>query len=89
LKLNLNEMKNFLNFDLQRGFSHLQENQYDLVVQQSTNRLLQFFNRSTKEHRIEIISMLNYLIENFPFGLTCLLNMKNKSRLSLLFLSES
>ncbi len=52
-----------------RGFSHLSENEYENVVDQCTKRLEIFFNREGKEHRIEYISMLNYLIENFPFGL--------------------
>lgn len=52
-----------------RAFSYLPENEYQCVLDQSTKILQEFFNQSTKEHRIEMISMLNYLIENFPFGL--------------------
>lgn len=51
-----------------RGFSHLQENQYENVLHLCTKRLQEFFDRQGKEHRIEFISMLNYLTENFPFG---------------------
>ena len=51
-----------------RAFSHLPANQYESVLDQSTQILHEFFNKSAQEHRIEMISMLNYLIENFPFG---------------------
>lgn len=51
-----------------RGFSHLREEQYEDVLEECTKHLQEFFHRHGKEHRIEYISMLNYLIENFPFG---------------------
>lgn len=38
-----------------------------------------FFQRDLKQHRMEFISMLNYLIENFPFGLICLLKLEETS----------
>ena len=53
---------------MKRGFSHLPEIRYETVIDQCTKRLEEFFNKQRKEHRIEYISMLNYLIENFPFG---------------------
>lgn len=54
--------------DLFRAFSYLPESEYERVLDQSTKILDEFFRKSSKEHRIEMISMLNYLIENFPFG---------------------
>lgn len=62
-----------------RAFSHLPDNQYENVCQHSTKCLEEFFHQSTNEHRIQLISMLNYLIENFPFGLSCIFKMKNLS----------
>jgi hypothetical protein len=61
-------MTNKNSFSFERGFSHLPENRYEIVLDQCTKRLEEFFNKQRKEHRIEYISMLNYLIENFPFG---------------------
>ncbi|CAF4135064.1 unnamed protein product [Rotaria sp. Silwood2] len=60
-----------------KGFSHLPECQYENVVDQCTKYLEEFFKRQGKEHRIEYISMLNYLMENFPFGLICVLKIKD------------
>ncbi|CAF4802040.1 unnamed protein product [Rotaria sp. Silwood2] len=51
-----------------KGFSHLPACQYENVVDECTKYLEDFFKRQGKEHRIEYISMLNYLMENFPFG---------------------
>ncbi|CAF1020119.1 unnamed protein product [Rotaria sordida] len=60
-----------------KGFSHLPESQYENVLDECTKRLEEFFKRQGKEHRLEYISMLNYLIENFPFGLVCILKIKD------------
>ena len=64
-KIYFNKKRFYFGF---RGFSHLPENQYENVLEQCTKRLEEFLNKQGKEHRIEYISMLNYLIENFPFG---------------------
>ncbi|CAF4482354.1 unnamed protein product [Rotaria magnacalcarata] len=71
-----------------KGFSHLQENQYGNVVNQCTKRLEVFFKRQGKQHRIEYISMLNYLIENFPFGLVCVFNIKDTISNQLISIGE-
>ncbi|CAF4596047.1 unnamed protein product [Rotaria socialis] len=71
-----------------KGFSYLQTNQYDNVVNQCTKRLEVFFKRQGKQHRIEYISMLNYLIENFPFGLVCVFNIKDTISNQLISIGE-
>ncbi|CAF1116719.1 unnamed protein product [Adineta ricciae] len=71
-----------------KGFSHLREEQYENVLDECTKHLREFFNRQGKEHRLEYISMLNYLIENFPFGLACILRMKSTISNQLIIIGE-
>ncbi|CAF1033829.1 unnamed protein product [Adineta steineri] len=71
-----------------KGFSNLPENQYDNVLDQCTKHLQEFFNQQGKERRTDYVSMLNYLIENFPFGLACVLKMKDTISAQLIIVGE-
>ena len=51
-----------------RSFSYLPFTLHSPMAEECREHFRRFFHRDLREHRMEFISMLNYLIENFPFG---------------------
>ncbi|CAF1098877.1 unnamed protein product [Didymodactylos carnosus] len=67
-------------FDI-KSFSYLNENQFGLLIPECCERLKSFFTEKIQENDLTaFLTLMNYLIENFPFGTACVIHMQDSGK---------